>query len=77
LLEGVEVDGEVVVAAVGVGDDFVVDGVPVGELAEVFADFWGVGAEVVGSVGVDEDAGGVGVVAGVAADVGAFVDDEA
>ena len=77
LLEGVEVDGEVVVAAVGVGEDFVVDGVPVGELAEVFADFRGVCAEVVGAVGVDEDAGGVGVVVGVAADVGAFVDDEA
>lgn len=77
LLEGVEVDWEVVVAAVGVGEDAVVDGVPLGELGKVVADFRGVGAEVVGAVGVDEDAGCVGVVEGVAADVGAFVDDEA
>ena len=77
LLEGVEVDGEVVVAAVGVRENLVIDGVPLGELGEVVADFGGVGAEVVGSVGVDEDAGAVGVVIGVAADVGAFVDDEA
>ena len=57
--------GEVVVAAAGVGEDAIVDGVPVGELGEVVADFRGVRAEVVGSVGVDEDAGAVGVVVAV------------
>ena len=39
LLERVEVDREAVVAPVGVGEDAVVDGMPVGELGEVVADF--------------------------------------
>ncbi len=77
LLEGIEVDWEVVIAAVGVRKDFVVDGVPLGELGEVFANFRGVCAEVVGAVGVDEDAGSVDVVVGVAANMGALVNDQA
>jgi len=50
---------------------------PCGELAEVGDDAVGVGAEVVGAVGVEEDAGGVGGVVGVAGDVVAALDDEA
>ena len=77
LLEGVEVDGELPVTTVGPGEDAVIDGAPVGELAEVLDDAVGVGAEVMGAVEVKEDAGGVVGVVGVAADVVAALDDEA
>ena len=56
--------------------DAVGDVLPFCEAGEVLADAAAVGTEVVGAVGVVEDAIGVGAVEGVAADVVAFLDDD-
>ena len=77
LLEGVEVDGELPVAAIGPREDFVFDRVPFGELAEVLADAVGIRAEIMRAVGVEEDAGGIVMIVGVAGDVVAAIDDQA
>lgn len=76
LLEGVKVDGEVPVTAVGVGEDLVVDRVPLSELTQVVNNARSVGAEVMRSVGVDEDAGFVVFVVSVPAEVISLLNDE-
>ena len=76
LLEGVEVDRKVPITAVAVGEDFVIDRMPLGELAQVIDDARGIGAEVVRSVSVNEDAGLVVFVVGITAEVVALFDDE-
>lgn len=52
------------------------EGHPFGEAGKILDDTLGVGVEDVRAVAVDEDAVGVGFVVGVAADVGALVDDQ-
>ena len=77
LFKGIEIDGELPEALVGEGEDFVIDGVPLGELAEVGMHFFGVCAEVMGTVGMKENIGlWVIFIVGIACDVGASVEDE-
>lgn len=75
-VDGVLVDGDGEQLAVHPGADPMLVGQPVGEAGQVVDDALGVGVEDVRAVGVDENAVGVGFVEGVAADVGALVDDQ-
>ena len=76
LVEGVHVEGEVVEAAVVVGDGGVGEVVEGSEAVDVLPDGFVAGVEDVGAIAVDGDAGEV-VGVGVARDVGALFDDEA
>ena len=73
LLESVEVDREVPIAPFCEGEDSIIDRAPGSELGKVVADARGIGAKVVGAVGVYEDAGIVILVEGVATEVGAAI----
>ncbi len=76
LLEGVEINRKIPITPVAVRQDLVIDRMPLGKLTEIINDARGVGAEVVGSVGVDKDAGLVVFVVGVAAKMVALLDNE-
>ena len=75
-LGSVEVEREVPVAPLCEGEDSVIKRAPGSELGEVVADARGVGAKVVGAVGVYEDPGVVIPVEGVATEVGAAINYE-
>ena len=75
-VDGVEVDRHRQLLAVDAGQHPVLVGPPLGELRQVLEDVGRVGVEDVRPVGVDQDAGVVVAVVGVAADVRALVDDE-
>jgi hypothetical protein len=71
LLKGLEIDRKAPVAPFREAEDAIVDAVPRRELREVVDDTWGVGAKIVRAVAVNEHAGGIVFVVGVAAEVGA------
>ena len=73
LLEGVEIDRELPVAAVRAGKDPVFDRMPPCELAQVIADPVGIGPEIMGPVIVNQDPRLVIMIIGVAGDVPATV----
>ena len=75
LLEGVEVDREVPVAPVGVAEDLVVDGMPLGELREILDDARGICPEVVRTIFMNENPGLVVLVLGIATNVAALLND--
>ena len=75
--KSVEIDGKWPVVIVGPAENLVVDRVPLGELTKVVDDIVAVGAEVVRAVFVDEEAGAVIVVVGVACDVVTAINDKA
>lgn len=75
-VDGVLVDGDGEQLAVHAGEDPMLVGHPFREAGEVIHHALGVGVEDMRAVAVDENAVGVGFVVGVAADVGALVDDQ-
>ena len=76
LLEGVQIDRKVPIAVVRVGENLIVDRVPLGELAEVVFNLRRICSEIVGSVGVDEHTMVVILVIGISTNVVAFFDNE-
>jgi hypothetical protein len=76
-LEGIEVDGEGPEFPLGERLDRVIDGVPAGEGGEVVEDAFGVGAEIVRAIIMDQDAGLVVGVVSVPREVWAAVNDRA
>ena len=77
MLKGIEVDRKLPVPAIGPGKNFVINGVPFCELAQVIDDALRVGAEVMRTVIVQENAGLVIMIVGIAADVFPSFNNEA
>ena len=77
LLESVEINWEAPVSAFGVGEDFVIDGMPFRELREVFTNPRRIRPEIMWSVGVNEHTMRVVLIISVAANMVALVHNQA
>ena len=77
LLEGVEIDWEVPVAPVGVAQDLVLDGMPLGELREIHDDARGIGPEIVWAVFVNKNPSRIVFILGIAPDMAPLLNDRA
>jgi len=76
LFECVEVDRKIPIPAFRAGQNLVIDRMPFGELRKVFPDSWGVGAEVMGAVRMDQDACGIIAVIGIPSNVVALFNQQ-